>query len=161
MTNLSSKTRKQLVLDALRAARDRGEGVLTADLENAAVGGTAGTARVRDLRKEGFIIEAKPHRSPDIDQYVYRLIREPDEPPPAPKDEPQTLPYVFWKPSRLKRASREQVAEYGGWSLWITPSLDGTYWVWRATPPDGGATVDRASSEALAKRAAILAAMED
>ena len=74
MTNLSKKTRWQLVLDALRAAGD--DGVLTAELENAAVGGTAGTARVRELRGKGYMIEARPANG--TSQFRYVLVSEPE-----------------------------------------------------------------------------------
>lgn len=71
--NLSKKTRKEQVLDALRS----GEWVNTVDISNAQVGGSAGTSRIRDLRKEGYIIETRPHPNPQITQYQYRLAYDP------------------------------------------------------------------------------------
>lgn len=82
MANLSTKSRKQQVLDYLRVAKEHlGDDywVNTVDISNAEVGGSAGTSRIRDLRKEGYVIETRPHPDPQISQYQYRLVSEPDE----------------------------------------------------------------------------------
>jgi hypothetical protein len=74
MANLNKKSRKDQVLDTLRSS---GGWVNTVDISNAQVGGSAGTSRVRDLRKEGYIIETRAHPDPQISQYQYRLVSEP------------------------------------------------------------------------------------
>lgn len=68
MTNLSKKTRKQLVLEYLKEHN----WVRTAELENERVGGTQGTRRVRELRAEGWSIEREP--DPNSAQWRYRLV---------------------------------------------------------------------------------------
>lgn len=82
MANLNEGSRKQQVLDRLRLARHPNLGwqdgwVNTVEISNAAVGGSAGTSRIRDLRKEGYVIETRPHPDPTISQYQYRLVSEP------------------------------------------------------------------------------------
>lgn len=79
MTNLSSLTRREQVLEALRAAKEHGNGwVSTVDISNAQTGGSAGTSRIRELRGLGYVIETRAHPDPDISQYQYRLVDEPD-----------------------------------------------------------------------------------
>lgn len=149
MTNLSDRTRLQLVLDALIAAGE--DGVLTADLENAAVGGTAGTARARELRRKGHKIDAVPVKDTSQFRYIYR--GGPDgSATPAPK--PNT-PFVFWKRSRRSDAFS---ASFNDCDLWAAQAW--AAWVWRVAGPDGLLASGTANDEADAKQQAISAARE-
>lgn len=132
MANLSPFTRREQVLEALRAAKEHGNGwVSTVDLSNAQTGGSAGTSRIRELRGLGYVIETRTHPDPDISQYQYRLISEPEPMEPV---------------SPLKPHHAEQVVGYviesetspGGLEVVVTreappPNLPFVHW--EADPP--------------------------
>ena len=160
MTNLSSKPRWELVLDALRAAGDKG--VLTAELENAAVGGTAGTARVRELRGRGYVIEARP--AGGTSQHRYVLVSEP-EPLPAVSPlkaraaairngvSPQAFqPFVLWQ-----RKAHGLYGHLNDCTLTVSNEWQGQFF-WCTTLPNGTQVSGRTSDEEIAKSAAIEAA---
>jgi len=72
MTNLSDLTRKEQVLERLRAAH--GGWVDGTELATAAVGGSEGLKRLRELRAEGHDIRKRAHPSGGKDIYQYRLV---------------------------------------------------------------------------------------
>jgi hypothetical protein len=151
--NKSRKTRLELVIDALRNARDDADNpggwVMTADLENAQVGGTAGTARVREARGRGYVIASRRHPDPLIDQHQYKLISEPGEYDITP--DPVDMPYVSWAPERDGFK-----ALLNGAHLQVFASLDRTQWYWTSKGTvkgsGGPGTLDHM------KKAAVLAA---
>lgn len=63
-------SRKSLVLEALRSAD--GEWVDGTSLETPEVGGSQGTRRLRELRSDGWAIEARPHPT-SATAWQYRL----------------------------------------------------------------------------------------
>lgn len=72
MANRSDHTRKEQVLLYLQAHKD--DWVDGVDLAHAAIGGSEGLRRVRDLRAEGHRIERRRHPDPARDIYQYRLV---------------------------------------------------------------------------------------
>ena len=91
MANYSELTRKEQVLDYLVKRKD--EWVDGPEIANEVVGGSEGHKRLRELRAEGRIIEARRHPDPARDIWQYRLLdkptvsalREPEYKPPEPK----------------------------------------------------------------------------
>ena len=82
-------SRRLEVLRRLRPAP--GAWVETPDLSSALVGGSEGTRRLRELRAQGWRIEARPHPEPGRTSWQYRLVAErPGEPEQATlwEDEP-------------------------------------------------------------------------
>lgn len=75
MANLSSRTRKQQVLDYLKA--HPGQWVDGPNIANENVGGSEGQRRVRELRSDGHIIETRKHPNPERDIWQYRLVEAP------------------------------------------------------------------------------------
>lgn len=75
MANLSSRTRKQQVLDHLRAHLD--QWVDGPSIANESVGGSEGHRRVRELREDGYVIETRKHPDPSRDIWQYRLLDKP------------------------------------------------------------------------------------
>ncbi len=170
MTNLSSKTRKQLVLDLLEAAHGtpREGWVNTADINSPTVGGTEGTRRLRELKADGYLIEKRKHPDPDVSQFQYRLAGH--YTPPQPKltgrivsgtsdrgDDPErdrdahTLPWVTWRPGR----AGSMTARHRDTDLWVSPALN-NQWVWRASSQTIGLIgTGFASTMTDAKRAAV------
>ena len=74
--NLSPLTRKEQVLEYLRA--HRGEWVNGMEFRTPEVGGSAGDSRVRDLRKDGFVIAVRSHPDRKVDQYQYQITFDPE-----------------------------------------------------------------------------------
>jgi hypothetical protein len=162
MTNLQSKPRWQLVLDALRAAGERG--VLTADLENAAVGGTAGTARVRELRGRGYQIDAVLGSGTSQFRYILR-----GEPEPLPVVSPLKVreavikigvspeafqPFVLWR-----RKAHGLMGNLNGCTLTVSNRWGSLYY-WCTTLADGTQVSGRTSDEESGKRRAVEAALK-
>jgi hypothetical protein len=170
VTNLSTKTRKELVLDALRG----GDWVNTATISDKAVGGSEGLRRLRELRAAGYLIEKRRHPDPDVDQFQYKLVEgtfHPDAPfvkdgqkVTAVDGEGRTvysgtvatpLPWVSWTPQR----AGSLIAKFHKCDLWVSPSIAGG-WVWRAAAPDRLIDSGKADGTVEAKEAAIRAVIE-
>lgn len=120
MVNLSTKTRKELVLDRLRAAN--GEWVSTAELSSKEVGGSEGIRRLRELRADGHNIERRPSPDKATSQWQYRLVENE-----AIRYSNITLPYVQWKASGLSAL----VGTLNGWQMYVHQFWTGE-WQWEA-----------------------------
>jgi hypothetical protein len=132
--NLSEKTRKELVLDVLRAAE--GGWVNTTEIANAQVGGSEGMRRLRELRADGYTIERRGHPDPKVSQYQYRLVDEPMRPKnlglrgksfdSIVLDEARTIepPYINWK-----WTGHSAKATHGEYDLFIHQNWTGQ-WLW-------------------------------
>lgn len=101
MTNLSSRTRKQQVLDYLWDRRNSWvDGPLLATEE---VGGSEGLRRLRELRIEGeHDIRERRHPDPDRDIWQYKLV-QPEHSAPTPK--PLDLDFEDAKPAYANPAT--------------------------------------------------------
>lgn len=75
MPNLSSKTRKQLVLDYLMAHKN--QWVPGIELMNQYVGGLRAGARMYDLRREGWNIRRSADPNSDVDRYMLVIAEKP------------------------------------------------------------------------------------
>ena len=71
MANLSSRTRKQQVLEYL--AQNGNHWVDGTEIATPQVGGSEGLKRLRELRAEGYPILTRRHPNPNKDVYQYRL----------------------------------------------------------------------------------------
>jgi hypothetical protein len=187
MTNLSSKTRRELVLDALRAA----EWVDTATLSSKEVGGTEGLRRLRELRNAGFVIDKR--RKKGSDQFEYHLVTEEDVraasivpeavagaigraitepsftadavtmektggPSPAPaRSDPAARSLPFV--AWHGDTSRGFTSKHRGHSLSVRPFWGDERWVWVVTRPDGKQESGVAPTLIAAKRAALEVAL--
>lgn len=116
MVNLSTKTRKELVLERLRAAK--GDWVSTVELSSKEVGGSEGIRRLRELRAEGHNIERRPNPDKTISQWQYRLEE-------GVRRSKITLPYVQWKASGLSALT----GSLNGWQMYVHRLWDGG-WQW-------------------------------
>jgi len=98
MPNLSERTRKQQILDALIQAR--GNWVDGSKLATEEVGGSEGLRRLRELRASGYKIEERRHPDPRRDIWQYRYAMGPRVSPlrdlteEAPVDVPQDLKFT-------------------------------------------------------------------
>ncbi|HXS47772.1 MAG TPA: hypothetical protein VN756_09960 [Solirubrobacterales bacterium] len=71
MANYSDSTRKEQVLAKLKA--HAGEWVNGVDLANEQVGGSEGLKRLRELKREGWLIQMRKSPAQGSDQFQYRL----------------------------------------------------------------------------------------
>jgi len=127
MANLSDLTRREQVLVYLRHYAN--QWVPGPELANAAVGGSEGLKRLRELRQEGHDIRMRKHPDPSRDIWEYMLVEggptvaieettEINRPPPAPQHiEPAEKP-VYPRPQPLGRPKMGEA---------IRQKEDGTY----------------------------------
>jgi len=127
MTNLSDLTRREQVLVYLRHYAN--QWVPGPDLANAAVGGSEGLKRLRELRQEGHDIRMRKHPDPSRDIWEYMLVEggpaivfeettEINQPPSVPQHiEPAEKP-VYPRPQPMGRPKMGEA---------IIQKEDGTY----------------------------------
>lgn len=145
--NRTGKTRKQAVLDALRAAKRDGDGWVDGPaLANPAVGGSEGLKRLRELRQDGYDIKVRRHPDAGRAVFQYRLTSETLRVPEV------DIPYVSWSAHRGGFK-----ALLNGAHLQVFCNLDRTRWYWtsKGTVKGSGGpdTLD------AMKRAAVLAVL--
>ena len=125
MANLSDLTRKEQVLEKLKSRA--GEWINGADLANESVGGSEGLKRLRELKREGWLIQMRKSPSQGSDQFQYRLAVH--------LQMDGTLAYKIpiesekevqnGGPDRDRSSDRSDAAPHPAQSTWMDPQLAG------------------------------------
>lgn len=119
MANLSDLTRKEQVLEVLKARL--GEWVDGTELANEAVGGSEGLKRLRELKADGWLIQKREHPAPGKDIYQYRLVSVMRKDAPVEKVAPTKDVTVFMghdAPKPIQPAQPPRGKKEEPWGIW-------------------------------------------